>query len=80
MLAPKMLLLPYHNTPVYVQMQNNGAPLHHNNANTASLRLICVIPCVNAACDRRCLIVVEIVVKLAISPTELLLFEEEGIV
>ena len=55
-------------------------PLKHNNTNTAHLRRIRQVLLIDSSLDRRRTVVIDVVVKLAITSTELELFKEERVV
>lgn len=54
--------------------------LQHNNTNAAHLLLVGLVLVVDSTRDRRCAVVVQIEVELAIAGTELELFKEQGVV
>ena len=55
-------------------------PLKHNNTNTAHLRRIRQVLLIDSSLDRRRTVVIDVVVKLAITSTEFELLEEERVV
>lgn len=60
---------------------SQGCPnLQHDNTNTAHLILIGQVLLVDTTRDRRCTVVIQVEMELAIAGTELELLEEQGVV
>lgn len=55
-------------------------PLKHNNTNTAHFRRIRQVLLIDSSLDRRRTVVIDVVVKLAITSTEFELLKEERVV
>lgn len=54
--------------------------LQHDKPNAPHLLLVRQVPLVDSSRYRRCAVVIQVVVKLAVTSSELELFEEQGVV